>query len=166
MTLCKKALFAVFCVCATVWHLGCVSPNGFPKEMSYALTKAVDKVADQGMLDTWKTNLRGHINDPGVESYATVTIAAGVRLTGVDGDMNFDSGGGATKLPPGVREELIKQLDGPLSDEQRANILGLLGWNRTAAAVTPGQAERAELREWNVGVAAMSKASAEKMVPP
>lgn len=133
VSLTKLSVITAFCACVTVWHCGCKAlGNGLPNELSQVVTDASKMVADQGVLDNFKTNVDGHVQDPGVESYVSITCAAGRRLKGVNGNVNFDTQGGATHLPADVRAALIAQLDGPISDEQRQGILTTLGWNRTA----------------------------------
>ena len=114
------------------WHAGCLQPTAFPKELSQLIARTGEMISDQGVLDTFKTDLDGHVQDPGVETYVEIRVAAGGRLVGVNGNLDVNAGGGATHLPSGLRESLIGQLDGPIGDEQRLAILSILGWNRTA----------------------------------
>lgn len=118
------------CLCALP---GCASPrlgNALPAEYAGGLTMVTEKIADQGMLDKWLANATSNIQDPGLESYVQVTTAAGVRIVGMNGRFDMNAGGDSTRLPPGVRAELIDQLGMPISDDQREAILRLLGWNR------------------------------------
>ena len=110
----------------------CTGINAFPRELTNVADGMVQMVADQGVLDAFQSNLEGNIQDPGVESYVKVTFATGVNLTGLNGEMDLVTGGAGTQLPKGLRDSLIEQLNGPISDEQRTAILEILGWNRTA----------------------------------
>lgn len=117
-------------LCATTWYAaGCATP-GFSSEFGRVAAVIAQKVADEGILEKFTSNMDGHVQDPGLESYFTVTTAAGVRMRGFNGNIDLMTSGTATNLPSGVRESLIEQLDGPISDEQRENILAILGWNR------------------------------------
>lgn len=118
---------------------GCKLPGS---RLEMALADAADqlgkKVADEGVLEKFLLDADGHVQDPGLESYVQVTMAAGVRAKGINGNIVARASGDSTRLPAGMRETLVKQLDGPLSDEQRAAILQILGWNRTPPGGTPG----------------------------
>jgi len=114
---------------------GCGLPSGFPKELSQVTQMIVQKVSDEGTLEKWASNIEGNVFNPGVEAY--VCVSSGVRLAGVHGEIDLSAGGDSTRLPAGVREALIAQLNGPLSDAQRAAILSILGWNRQPASATP-----------------------------
>ena len=110
---------------------GCVGgPQAMPAEFAGIVTKITDKAIDETVLDSMVSNMRGHVLNPGVEAYVVIELAAGARIKGMDGDVMLDTSGTGTKLPSGMREALIRQLDGPLSDEQRAAIFEILGWNR------------------------------------
>lgn len=119
---------------------GCASlqPAAFPKEMTAALEGAVQQVADQGVLDEFITNMRGHVLEPGIESYTQIRIAAGVKIVGVDGDMVFETSGTGTQLPAEYRQTLLDMLDNPdLTPEQREGIFTILGWNRVSSDHNP-----------------------------
>ena len=89
------------------------------------------KIADEGTLQSFTSNLDGHVQDPGIESYVEIRAAAGVRAVGANGNITAAAHGDSTRLPAGMRDALIEQLKQPISDEQRAAILEILGWNRT-----------------------------------
>ncbi len=109
---------------------GCGAPMGFPKELGDAVQVITEMVRDQGLLDQFTSSIDGHVNDPGIEVFVDITVASGVRMIGVDGNVSLDASGIGTQLPTEVRSHLIRKLDEPnLSDEQRAAILDLLGWN-------------------------------------
>jgi len=114
---------------------GCQLPNAFPRELAEATKMIVQKVADEGTLEKWASNVEGDVFNPGVEAY--VCVSSGVRLVGVQGEIDLTAGGDSTRLPSGVRDALIAQLSGPLGDQQRMAILEILGWNRTPAGGTP-----------------------------
>jgi hypothetical protein len=109
--------------------------NMFPDELTQLVQVTAEQIADQGVIDQFATDIKGNVQDPGVESYVSIKLAAGVRMVGVNGDIDVTTGGTGTVLPAGTRETLIKQLDGPLSDDQRTAILEILGWNRKQPAV-------------------------------
>jgi hypothetical protein len=88
------------------------------------------------VLREWATSVDGHVIDPGLETFARVELTTGIRMAGVTGSVNATANGDATRLPAGMRESLINQLDGPISDAQRTAILTILGWNRTPAGGT------------------------------
>lgn len=108
-----------------VGAVGCAA-TALPKGAANALAMVVQKVADQGMLDKWVSESSAHVINPGVQTSVSVTTSATVRLVGMDGQLDFDAGGGGTNLAPALREALITQLDGPLSDEQRSAIIRML----------------------------------------
>jgi hypothetical protein len=89
------------------------------------------KIQDEGVLKEWMVGASGHVQNPGVESYVEVRMTGGVRAIGVDGNVEARGSGDATRLPAGVRDELIKELGGPISDARRDAIMVILGWNRT-----------------------------------
>jgi len=116
--------------CVTLWHtVGCL-PSAMPKEFAQVAEQMVSQVRDQGVLDDFKSNLDANVQNPGLESYVKIVTAMGIRLVGVNGEVDLATRGAGTKLPRGLRESLISQLDGPISDEQRNGILQILGWNR------------------------------------
>lgn len=117
---------------------GCQLPGS---KLEAALAQSAEtlakKIQDEGVLQAWMLDADGHVQDPGLESYVSATFAAGVRAKGVNGNIVARGNGDSTRLPAGVRESLIKQLDGPISDLQREAIMIMLGWNRTPAGGTP-----------------------------
>ena len=126
----------VLCV-ALAWIGGCQAPKGFPEEAGRAAQVMAEMVRDQGVMDKFTSNLDANVQDPGLESYVKVTTAAGVRLVGVNGEIDLLTQGTGTQLPQGVRDSLVQQLDAPISDEQRQYILGVLGWNRVVSPHNP-----------------------------
>ena len=109
---------------------GCLGLNAFPRELTQIAQGMAEMVRDQGVLDEFKSNVDGNVQDPGLETAIAVIFKSHVRLIGVNGEIDLATEGTGTKLPAGVREELLRQLAGPISDEQRQAILTLLGWNR------------------------------------
>lgn len=116
---------------------GCRSPNALPREYAAGLMMVTAKVADQGVLDDWTSDAMANLQNPGLETYVTTTVAAGVRIVGMNGRFDLGAGGDGTQLPPGMREELMDQLGQPISDAQREAILTILGWNRTTTEISP-----------------------------
>ena len=133
-------LAAILAAILTFFGIGCV-PSSLPAAMPAEFYGVVDKIAvmveEQGVLDEFVSDIDGHVQDPGLETYVQVTVAGGVRLVGVNGNVVLEAFGTGTQLPSGVRAELIKQLSGPLSDEHRTALLEILGWNRVPSDHTP-----------------------------
>ena len=120
---------------------GCGLPKGIntiPEQLGKALEGLTSMVKDQGVLENFTTDAEGNFVNPGVETYAGVIIVSGVRLQGVSGQIAAKGSGTGTMLPPELRASLIRQLDGPISDEQRAAILEILGWNREQVPAPEG----------------------------
>ena len=116
---------------------GCLQGLGaFPGELGAVVQGMTAIVKDQGVLDKFASNVQGNIQNPGMESYIRVTTAAGVRLIGVNGELDLTTEGTGTQLPAGVREALIDSLKNA-SDEQRAAIFTALGWNRVESPHNP-----------------------------
>lgn len=125
-------------LCLGLIASGCgMGPSGFPKELATVAEKMATMVEEQGVMDDFASNIAGTVNNPGMESYVGMELTAGVRIAGVDGSIDLTTSGTGTQLPAGVRKALIEQLDGPLSDDQRAAILAILGWNRTVSPHNP-----------------------------
>ncbi len=110
----------------------------FPSEMSQMTAMVVDKVADQGMLDKWASNMEAHVNNPGIETGVVIRIAGYGRFIGTDGQVSLGTEGGGTDLAPGERDALIRLLELPGLDEAaRMAILKRLGWHRGEGDVDP-----------------------------
>lgn len=116
---------------------GCTMPGAMPGDFAAVVQSMVRHVEDQGVLDDFKSALDAHVQDPGMESYLEFRLTAGVALVGVNGEVDLSTHGTGTQLPKGVREGLIEQLAGPISDDQRAAILDVLGWNRVESPHNP-----------------------------
>lgn len=115
---------------------GCLSGlSGFPSEMGQAANVLAEMVRDQGVMDKFLGQLEGNIYDPGIETY--VKVSSGIHLVGTQGSIDLTTEGTGTQLPTGVKQALIDQLSGPLSDDQRVAILTILGWNRIESAHNP-----------------------------
>ena len=110
------------------------------RALGQAAEQLNQKIADEGVLDKFLLDADGHVQDPGLESYIQVTIGAGVRAKGINGNIVAQASGDSTRLPAGVREAMLKELDSPNTSNDRKNATYiLLGWNRTA----PGGNENA-----------------------
>ena len=131
------AAAAAACVGALIGCAGCTGINAFPRELTQVAEGMTKMVQDQGVLDRFESGLAGNLQNPGLESYVRVTFATGVHLVGMNGEVDLTTAGAGTMLPAGLREALIAQLDAPISDEQRAAILAILGWNRPAPPAGP-----------------------------
>ena len=114
-------------------------------KLEAALGQAAEQIAvkiqDEGVLDKFLLDADGHVQDPGLESYVQVTIAAGVHAKGINGNIVARASGDSTRLPAGVREAMLKELDNPnTSDARKDAIYVLLGWNRTPGGGNPAGA--------------------------
>ena len=128
-----KAIMALLMALLGGGLLGCslFQPTGFPAEMTAALTVATEKIAEQGVLDKFTTNLRGHVKDPGIESYALVRVSGGVRIVGTDGDMIMETSGVGTMLPPETLLRIKETLQDPnIPQEVKDQMWQMLIWNR------------------------------------
>lgn len=105
--------------------------------LGQAAEKLSEKIADEGVLNDWLIDADGHVQDPGLATGVCVDIRTYVRAIGINGNLTSKASGDSTRLPAGLRDELIKQLSLPLTQEQRDGILQILGWNRTPAGGTP-----------------------------
>ncbi len=104
---------------------------GFPSEFQQVTKMVTAKVADQGMLEKWASNMSAHVNNPGLESGVVIRIAGYSRIIGTDGEVMLETGGAGTQLAPGERDALIGMLGWPgLSDVERMALLRRLGWHR------------------------------------
>ncbi len=119
------------CLALVATTFGCNLPTGLPKEFAQVADTMAGLVRDQGVLDKFTSNIDGNIQNPGLETYVSIRTTAGVRIVGVNGEVDLAVDGTGTQLPRGVRESLIVMLGQPISDEQRKSILAILGWNRT-----------------------------------
>ncbi len=120
------------------WLAGCSGIAGFPSEFSQMAQMVTNKVADQGVLSEWASNMNAHVNDPGVESGVVIRIAGYARIIGTDGEVRLDTEGGGTQLAPGEREALIGMLEwAGISAEERTAIMRRLGWHRGEGDTAP-----------------------------
>lgn len=113
---------------------GCNLGGGMNRQMDAAGNVAqilADKIQEEGVLDKWLANVDGHLQDPGVESYVSITIAGGVHAKGVNGNVTAQGGGDSTKLPTGTLGTLIDLIKDPRTPEaERQKYIELLLWNR------------------------------------
>jgi len=117
---------------------GCLQGlSAFPRELGVAADAMVNMVRDQGVLDDFTQELAGNVQDPGLETYGQFTVTSGVRIVGVNGQVDLRSRGSGTQLPAGLRTALLEMLEAPISDEQRAAILTIFGWNRQESPHNP-----------------------------
>ena len=103
--------------------------SGLPGEYGKIAMVLANIVKDQGVLKDFDGSGRIDIMDPGFAFYTKTEF--GGRIVGTNADLELNMDGTGTTLPAGVRDALITQLNGPLSDAQRNAILEILGWNRT-----------------------------------
>ena len=76
---------------------GCNLPTGLPKEFAQVADKLVSMVEDQGGLDDFTSNIDGHIQNPGLETYVAVKTTLGVRIVGVNGEVDLQAAGTGTQ---------------------------------------------------------------------
>ncbi len=86
-------------------------PAMFPDEGGKITAMILEKIGKDGTLEKWAANANVHAVNPGMEGYATITFASGVRLSGIDGEVNAESAGGG--LPPKVVETMTAVLNDP-----------------------------------------------------
>ena len=134
-----KAWKIVLVVLFAVWAVpGCQMPGenlvGVLKDTGQAL---VTQIGAEGVLDKYTFDANAHMNNPGVEAESCICAKSALRMIGVDGDMATAASGTGTQLPTGLSQALIDQLSQPISDEQRAAILEILGWNRVPSEHNP-----------------------------
>ncbi|MCG8406738.1 MAG: hypothetical protein MI923_16200 [Phycisphaerales bacterium] len=149
----RTRIIMLLCVLLVAVVPGCIdsSINKIVGQMGGAAEMAISKVADQGILDDWVVDGYGNIQDPGVEGYVTLTVAAGAKMRGINGRLEAGAGGRGTQLPKGMREAALKgisELDGrtdPEANALRERYLDLLGWNRTGAPNPPGKPSLSEV---------------------
>lgn len=122
--------------CLTIGCAGLLPGQRLEQALGQAAEALGQKIVDEGVLKDWLIDADGHVQDPGLATGVCVDIRTYVRAIGVNGNLVSKASGDSTRLPAGLRDELIKQLSGPISDEQRAGILAILGWNRTPAGGT------------------------------
>lgn len=118
---------------------GCVTKSitGMTDPMGNIANTLASKIADEGVLKDWMASANANFNNPKAVAFVRVEVASGIGMEGVDGSIAGEGSGDSTRLPAGLREQLIAQLNGPLSDQQRAAILTMLGWNRTPEGGNP-----------------------------
>lgn len=91
--------------------LGCAQlPSGLPQELRPIAELVPDLIQQQGVLSDFTANARGHGLEPGMEAYTAVEVTAGVRLSGVDLDIEGRTQGeGVANASDAVRQFVIEQ---------------------------------------------------------
>ena len=112
--------------------LGCQLPGSqLEKSLAQAAEQLNQKISKEGVLQDWMVNADGHVQDPGLETYVTIKIAAGVHAVGVNGNIVARGKGDASRISGEFRDELLRELTEPnLPDARRTAIFEILGWNR------------------------------------
>ena len=129
----QKLGFRVIATFLFLFASGCISTglDGMGKSFGVVAQAAVEKFAEQGVLDQFKANFRGHLNNPEAIAFVSVRFESGIGFSGFDADASLDTEGTGTQLPPGGLELMLDMLRRPgLSDDQRAQVLGMIEWNR------------------------------------
>lgn len=110
-------------------------------KLGEAVAASVEMMRDQGVMDKFLVNAEGEFIEPGVVAEAGMVFRSSARLAGVSGTLDSQVSGTGLKLPSGAREALLSSLENA-SDEQRAAIWRLLGWQVPApvpnSAAGPG----------------------------
>ena len=117
---------------------GCQNPmTAFTAEFSKIGEMIAEKVAEEGLLEEWASNLDANVQNPGVGAGVEVRVMAFVRLIGTNGEIDLTTKGmGAAKLAPIERDALLQILMRPgMSLEQQLLIMDQLGIPR---ATPPG----------------------------
>ncbi len=114
-----------------------VNVKGFANSLDGIGGVLVETIADQGVLDKFLASIIGNLQNPGMKLFESTERSWGIRSIGVAGRVDGSMSGTGTQLPKGLRDALVDQLDAPISDEQRATILAILGWNRIESPHNP-----------------------------
>ena len=102
--------------------------GGLPKEYQNMALVLSELVRDQGILKDFDGAGRVDVMDPGGALYTKTEV--GFRIVGTNADLELNVDGTGTRMPAGMRDALLQQLAGPISDAQRDAILTILGYNR------------------------------------
>jgi hypothetical protein len=141
-----RKLMGALCVLCMAGFLGLATGcddlrpkvDAFPQDFQGLVKGAVDKVTDQGVLDTFVSNVEGDVINPGIEAYGGLLAVSGVYIRGMDGRVRLMSQGTGTQLPTAYRETLLSMLADPtVTDEMKAQIVEILGWNRVESPHNP-----------------------------
>jgi len=139
----RLAIVALLCLGLTSCVVGCLESlrpkvDAFPDDIQGAIKATVEKIVDQGVLDTFTSNIEADVINPGIETYAGVLAVGGVYIRGMDGRVRMLSEGTGTQLPPDARIALLERLQDPnITVEERDKILELLTWNRQLSEHNP-----------------------------
>lgn len=122
---------------------GCSIPTAMPKEMAVVAERMAIMMDNQGVMDYFKANMRGHVLNPGMKAEVGVTFHSKLGFDGVDADLTLDQAGTGTQLSQGTREALLDELEAisgrtdPEAIALRDQILSALGWNRVTSDHNP-----------------------------
>lgn len=122
---------------------GCSIPTAMPKEMAVIAEKMGKMMDNQGVMDYFKANMRGHVSNPGMKAEIGVVFFSKVGFDGVDADLTLAQAGTGTQLAEGTREALLSELavlsgrTDPEANALRDQILTALGWNRVTSEHNP-----------------------------
>lgn len=137
----KNPLYVFLAACLFLFGSGCAwssGLDGMAKAFGDVARAGVDKMVEQGVLDQFSTNFRGHINNPKAVVFTSVTFKTGIGFDGLDADVNLDQSGTGSQLPPDALPMMLDMLSQPnLSDAQRDKIFGMLNWNREESPHNP-----------------------------
>ena len=111
---------------------GCIAndlvPRAFPQELSTATNATAASLVDQADWERILARLRGHVLEPGMETYVRVETAAGARIAGVDADLLLEGDGqGVEPLSDDMRAVIVEMYGSATSKAQRDYWLTLLG---------------------------------------
>ena len=110
----KRMLMSVGLLLCVGCLQGCAmfkTPAMFPDEGGKITAMILEKIGKDGTLEKWAASANVHAVNPGMEGYAKIEFSSGVRIVGVDGEVNADSSGSG--LPPDVVKSMTEVLNDP-----------------------------------------------------
>lgn len=122
---------------------GCQIPTAMPREMAVVAEKMAKMMDNQGVMDHFTANMRGHVLNPGMKAEVGIVFFSKLGFDGVDADLVLDQAGTGTQLAEGTREALLTELavlsgrTDPEANALREQILTALGWNRVTSEHNP-----------------------------
>ena len=100
--------------------------------MATTTTKAIlDKIGDEGVLETWATKMSGNIHDPALVIESGPVWRTRIGFDGTNARIDLSAHGDATRWPSGVRESILDAMKGMDSSDPRYDrLLTLLSQDR------------------------------------
>lgn len=110
-------------------------PTAMPAELTRATDAGVANTFAQAVMDQYQLRVRGHGQDPGLETYVGNETTIGMRIRDVDSDFWLDAGGHGNQVwTEEDKARLWEIFQSATTNAQREFILKLLG---VAPATTP-----------------------------